>query len=162
MEFQVGDMAVYQGQGIGQITDIGDMSVAGMSLEVYTLRMHDGTIVRVPTAKATSVGLRNVIDVAEVPEVYHILRQEADGPKDKTWNRRYRAYSEKLRTGSVREIAEVLRDLYRLKGDKELSYGERQMLDQARTLLVQELSLATKRDEVEVSQELEELFVGEC
>ncbi len=56
----------------------------------------------------------------------------------------------------------MLRDLYRLKGDKELSYGERQMLDQARTLLVQELSLATRRDETEVGQELDELFVGEC
>ncbi len=162
MEFTVGDMAVYQGQGIGEITEIGDMHVGGMSLEVYTLTMADGTIVRVPTAKATTVGLREVIDEADVPEVYQILRQEAERPKDKTWNRRYRAYSEKLRTGSVREIAEVLRDLYRLKGDKELSYGERQMLDQARTLLVQELSLATRRDENEVGQELDELFIGEC
>ncbi len=159
--FQVGDMAVYQGQGTGQITEIAMMDVAGSTLEVYTLKLPDGTIVRVPTAKA-SQRLREVIDANEVPEVYQILRQEADGPKDKTWNRRYRAYNDKLRTGSVREIAQVLRDLYRLKGDKELSYGEKQMLDQARTLLVHELSLATKRDEVEVAQELDELFVGEC
>ncbi len=161
IEFQVGDMAVYQGQGIGQITEIEVMEVGGAAHEFYTLKLADGTIVRVPTAKA-SQRLREVIDADEVPEVYNILRQEADGPKDKTWNRRYRAYSEKLRTGSVREIAQVLRDLYRLKGDKELSYGEKQMLDQARTLLVQELSLATQRDELEVAQELDELFVGEC
>lgn len=160
--FEVGDMAVYQGQGVGQITGIGTMSVGGTTLEVYTVRMESGTVVRVPTAKASVVGLREVIAAEAVPEVYEILREEAQGPRDKTWNRRYRAYSEKLRTGSVNETAEVMRDLYRLQGDKELSYGERQMLDQARRLLVRELSLATQRDEGEVAQELEDLFVADC
>jgi CarD family transcriptional regulator len=160
--FEVGDMAVYQGKGIGEITDVGTMEVAGTSLQVYTLRMDSGTIVRVPTHKAEAVGLRGLIEPEQVPGVYEILKGEAARPKDKTWNRRYRAYSEKLRTGSVDEIAQVMRDLYRLQDDKELSYGERQMLDQARSLLVKELSLATQRDELEVAQELEDLFTGEC
>ncbi len=160
--FEIGDMAVYQGQGIGQITDVGTMEVAGNSLEVYTLRMDTGTIVRIPTHKAADVGLRGLIEPEQVPSVYAVLREEADRPKDKTWNRRFRAYNEKLRTGSVLEIAQVMRDLYRLKSDKELSYGERQMLDQARSLLVKELSLATQRDEIEVAQELEDIFAGEC
>lgn len=156
--FAIGDMAVYQGQGIGEITEISRMEVGGSSLEVYTLTMDSGTIVRIPTHKAADVGLRGLIPLQDVPEIYRILREEGARPTEKPWNRRYRAYNEKLRTGSVRDIAEVLRDLYRLGATKELSYGERQMLDQARTLLVKELSLTTKRDELDVMQELEELF----
>lgn len=156
--FAVGDMAVYQGQGIGEITDIGKMEVAGSSLEVYTLTMEGGTVVRIPTHKATDVGLRSLIDPGKVPEVYKILKEKGSKPKEKTWNRRYRAYNEKLRNGSIRDIAQVMRDLYRLQSTKELSYGERQMLDQARSLLVKELALATAREELEVAQELEELF----
>ncbi len=161
MSFTVGDKAVYGGKGIGEITEIATMDLGGFSTEVYTLTLTDGTLVKVPTAKARSVGLRNVIDPEEVQGVYAVLRQEAEKPKDKTWNRRYRAYSDKLRTGSVLETASVLRDLYRLKSDKkDLSYGERQMLEQARDLLVSELSLATERDESDVAQELEALCIG--
>ncbi len=163
MPFSVGDMAVYQGQGIGQITDIGHMKVGGSSIEVYTLRLVEtGTTIRIPTHKAGSVGLRQIIDEQQVRNVYEILRAAAEKLEDKTWNRRYRHYREKLRTGSVCEVACVLRDLYRLKGDKELSYGERQMLDEARNLLVKELSFATRRDETEIVQELEDLFAREC
>ncbi|MEZ4471433.1 MAG: CarD family transcriptional regulator [bacterium] len=158
VEFTVGDVAVYQGQGIGRITGVGTVRVAGTELKVYTLRMDSGAIVRIPTDKAQSVGLREVTPLAEVPAVYDILRQEGQRPKDKTWNRRYRAYSEKLRTGSVKDIAEVFRDLVFLRGTKELSFGERQMLEQARTLLVKELSLATDRAEGDVEQELETLL----
>jgi CarD family transcriptional regulator len=163
MSFTVGDMAVYQGKGIGQITDIGKMSVAGASIEVYTLRLvENGTTIRIPTHKAGEVGLREIICEQEVRTVYDILREAGEKPEDKTWNRRYRHYREKLRTGSVQEVARVMRDLYRLKGDKELSYGERQMLDEARNLLVKELSFATRRDETEIVQELEDLFAREC
>lgn len=163
MSFLVGDMAVYQGQGIGQITDIGQMKVGAASIEVYTLRLVEtGTTIRIPTHKAGEVGLREIIDEAEVRTVYGILREQAQKLEDKTWNRRYRHYREKLRTGSVQEVARVLRDLYRLKSDKELSYGERQMLDEARNLLVKELSFATRRDETEIVQELEDLFGREC
>ena len=158
VEFTVGDVAVYQGQGIGRITGVGTMRVAGTELKVYTLRMDSGAIVRIPTDKAQSVGLREVTPLAEIPAVYDILRQEGQRPKDKTWHRRYRAYSEKLRTGSVKDIAEVFRDLVFLRGTKELSFGERQMLEQARTLLVKELSLATDRAEGDVEQELETLL----
>lgn len=160
MEFAVGDMAVYQGRGIGQITDIGTMEVAGTSLKVYTVQMDSGAIVRIPTNKAQSVGLRVVTPPDEIPAVYDILRQEGQQPKDKTWNRRYRVYSEKLRSGSVRDIAEVLRDLVFLRGTKELSYGEKQMLEQARSLLVKELSLATDQAENAVEQELETIFAA--
>jgi CarD family transcriptional regulator len=163
VQFSVGDMAVYQGQGIGQITGIGQMQVGPSTVDVYTLRLvENGTTIRIPISKADSVGLRELIDPVEIPGVYEILKEAGRKPEDKTWNRRYRAYMDKLKTGSVHEIARVMRDLYRLKGDKDLSYGERKMLDQARNLLVKELSLASRRDETEVAQELEELFAAEC
>lgn len=162
-EFAVGDMAVYQDNGVGEITDISTMEVGGSSIRFYVLRiLENGATIRIPTNKAKSVGLREVIPAETVPEVYAILKEKGRKPEDKTWNRRYRAYKEKLKTGSVHEIARVLRDLYRLQSDKDLSYGERQMLNQARNLLVRELAIATERNETEIGQELEELFSTEA
>jgi CarD family transcriptional regulator len=74
------------------------------------------------------------------------------------WNRRYREYTEMLKSGSPFEVAKVLRDLYRLKGDKELSFGERRLLDQARSLLVTELALARRCKEQRVEQEIESIL----
>ncbi len=74
-------------------------------------------------------------------EVYAILKEKDISVDSTTWNRRYREYMEKIKTGSVFEIAEVLRDLYLLKGDKDLSFGERKMLDTARSLLIKELGI---------------------
>src|SRR5258706_3813035 len=75
-----------------------------------------------------------------------------------TWNRRYREYTEKIKTGSVLEIAKVLRDLFVLKADKELSFGERKMLDTARNLLVKELAIARSFPEEKIMEELKTIF----
>ena len=75
-----------------------------------------------------------------------------------TWNRRYREYMDKIKTGSAFEVAEVLRDLYLLRGDKDLSYGERKMLDTAMGLLVKEISLARKVEEDAVVAQIEQIF----
>ncbi|MCA9543148.1 MAG: CarD family transcriptional regulator [Myxococcales bacterium] len=154
--FSVGDLAVYQDQGVGQITDVGRLELAGASLEVYTVVMqHSGAIVRVPTHKAAAVGLRGLTPRTQVGSVFEILRSKAEKPREKTWNRRYRVYTERLRTGELGEIAKVLRDLEQLRRDKdELSYGERQMLEQARGLVVQEVAKVTGRDESEVADEV--------
>jgi CarD family transcriptional regulator len=91
--------------------------------------------------------------------VFSILKEkETTIGNSQTWNRRYREYMEKIRTGSVFEVAEVLRDLYLLKFDKELSFGERKMLDTARTLLVKELSIAKNVKEEAVEAELKSIF----
>ena len=89
-----------------------------------------------------------------------ILRERNVSFDHGTWNRRYRAYVEKIKTGSIFEIAEVLRDLNLIKIEKNLSFGERKMLDTARRLLVQELSVAMGSTEEEVERELEDLFVS--
>ena len=94
----------------------------------------------IPTTNVAAAGLRPVISKEMVRKVYHILRTKKIEVDQQTWNRRYREYTEMIKTGSVLEIAKVLRDLFVLKADKELSFGERKMLDTARNLLVKELS----------------------
>src|SRR5687767_9151073 len=114
----------------------------------------------VPTINAGSVGLRDLITSKQVKEVYSILKSR-DVPRDtQTWNRRYREYMEKIKTGSVFEIAEVLRNLFLLRHSKDLSFGERKMLDQAKHLLVKEISLAKKTDEAVVEQEIQTIFTS--
>jgi CarD family transcriptional regulator len=95
----------------------------------------------------SSLSVCVVIDRAMVSKVYKVLRQKKVETAQQTWNRRYREYTEKIKTGSILEIAKVLRDLFVLKGDKELSFGERKMLDTARNLLVKELSIARSHSE---------------
>lgn len=158
VRFVVGDMAVYQGQGIGKITAVGTIEVANTILDVYTLEMDTGTIVRIPKHKAEAVGLRQVTPSEEIPGIFDLLREQGQRPKDKTWNRRYRAYNEKLRTGTVRDTAEVMRDLFFLRGHKELSFGERQMLEHARSLLVKEFAVAMSKTEPEIEEMIEGIF----
>ena len=102
----------------------------------------------VPLDNVKSVGLRPIISSTEATEVLNILRMTEVKIDNQTWNRRYREYMEKIKTGSVFEIAAVLRDLFLLKVDKELSFGERKMLDTARGLLMKELTLATTQEEL--------------
>ena len=107
------------------------------------LRILDSDMtIMIPTENVNSVGLRRIIGKDMVTKVYKILRDKKVEIDQQTWNRRYREYTEKIKTGSVLEIAKVLRDLFVLKGDKELSFGERKMLDTARNLLVKELAIA--------------------
>ena len=111
------------------------------------------------SVKAIAVGLRKIIDKTTVTRVYRILREKKKAPIDQqTWNRRYREYTEKIKTGSVIEIAAVLRDLFLLKSDKELSFGERKVLDTARNLLVKELSIARSHTEEKIMEELSHIF----
>ncbi len=141
--FKVGDKAVYPGQGVGEVMGIEHKEVAGQRQSFYVLRILDnGMKIMIPMNKVGSVGLREIIGEKDVRRVYSILREKEVSVDSTTWNRRYREYMDKIKTGSVFEIAEVLRDLYLLRSDKDLSFGERKMLDTARALLVKEISLA--------------------
>lgn len=158
-EFQVGEKAVYPGYGVAEITGVEDREISGMSQRFYVLRVlgKDMTLM-VPKSNAKSVGLRNIIDASEADEVYEVLRKRGEKISTATWNRRYREYMEKIRSGSLVEISSVLRDLCLLRADKELSYGEKNMLETARALVVQELALAKGKEEPEVETELEAIF----
>ena len=158
-DFQVGDKAVYPGYGVAEITGIENKEIAGTQQRFYMLRVLGKDVTSmVPMGKAKSVGLRNIIGEAEVEQVYEVLRKRGEKISTATWNRRYREYMEKIRTGSLLEIATVLRDLCLLRSDKDLSYGERNMLETARGLLVQELALAKGTDEPTVEAEIEAMF----
>ena len=110
--------------------------------------------IMIPTDHVQMVGLREIIPEIQVPRVFQILKEKDASTYNQTWNRRYREYMEKINTGSIFEIAEVLRDLYMLKSEKELSFGERKILDTAKNLLVTEIAIAMRSQENEVVQEL--------
>jgi CarD family transcriptional regulator len=94
----------------------------------------------------------------EIPKVYAILRNKDVTIDKQTWNKRYREYLEKIKTGSVFEIARVLRDLFILKSDKNLSFGERKMMDTAKNLLIKEISVASNAEETKVEEDLKRIF----
>jgi CarD family transcriptional regulator len=159
VKFKVGDKAVYPAQGVAEVIRIEEKDIAGSRQQFYVLRILDtDRKIMVPVANAGAVGLRQVISEQEIREIFDILRERTIAFDNQTWNRRYRGFMEKIKSGSLFEVAEVFRDLYRLKGMKPLSFGERRMLDTARGLIVQELSVARAADTQKVEQELDLMF----
>jgi len=159
VSFRVGDKAVYPAHGVAEVTGIETKEINGSKLSFYILRiLENGMRIMVPTGNAAQVGLRSVVKKGDVKEVYDILRTKEVSVEGQTWNRRYREYMEKIKTGSVFEVAEVLRDLSLLKHGKELSFGERKMLDTARSLLVKELAVAKSAKEEKIQKELDQIF----
>jgi CarD family transcriptional regulator len=157
--FQIGAMAVYPAHGVGVIESIQEREVAGLLQSFYIMRLIDtDMIIMIPTSNAQNIGLRTVIDIQAVAEIFEILRERPTRLNQQTWNRRYRDYMDKIKTGSLFRVAEVLRDLTLLKLEKELSFGERKMLDTAKNLLVKELSLVNNKEEDEIEAQLEELL----
>jgi CarD family transcriptional regulator len=157
--FQIGQLAVYPAHGVGVIESIQEREIGGAPQRFYIMRLLDNDmIIMIPTDNARNIGLRHVIDSTSVPQVYEILRHRPLRLNNQTWNRRYRDYMDKIKTGSPFRVAEVLRDLTLLKTEKELSFGERKMLDTAKNLLVRELSLVNNKREDEIEAQLQELL----
>jgi CarD family transcriptional regulator len=157
--FKVGDLAVYPAQGVGVIEAIENRDVGGNKQLFYIMKiMGNGMKIMIPMDSAKSVGLREVIMEKEIPKVYAILRNKDVTIDKQTWNKRYREYLEKIKTGSVFEIARVLRDLFILKSDKNLSFGERKMMDTAKNLLIKEISVASNAAETKVEEDLRTIF----
>jgi len=116
--------------------------------------------VMIPQENVKKTGLRQIIPQRKVKEVWEILKDRDIEIDNQTWNRRYREYIEKIKTGSIYEIAEVLRDLSLLSFDKELSFGERKMLETARRLITKEISIAMGMEEPKVLDKIEKIFVA--
>jgi CarD family transcriptional regulator len=160
--FNVGDNAVYPGHGVGIIKGKLKKNISGRTMEFYEMQILDNNCnkpirIMIPVEKAEE-RLRSISPKAKVKKVYTILKDRNVRLDRQTWNRRYREYNEKIRTGELDEIAEVLRDLFLLKNTKELSFGERKMLDTARNLLVKEVSLSKKVPETKVENEIKAIF----
>lgn len=157
--FKIGDKAVYPSQGVTEVVGIESKEISGSVLIFYVLKVLDTQKkILVPLAKAADVGIRQVINAEEVDTVFGILAERDVVADTQTWNRRYRRYLEKIKTGSVFDVAEVLRDLNLRRNDKTLSFGERKMLDTARSLLVQELAVAMSLPDQTVEARLEAMF----
>lgn len=157
--FSEGDMAVYPAHGVGVIKAVETKTVGGIDQSFYILEILDNSMrIMIPTDSSNNVGLRAIVGKDEVGNILDILSDRTVELGTQTWNRRYRDYMEKIKTGSVHEVAVVLRDLFLLSVDKDLSYGERKMLDTAKGLLVKELSLAQNYTEDDVSKTIEAIF----
>jgi len=160
--FKIGDLAVYPAHGVGVIERIENREISGCQENFFVMRiLENNMIIMIPSSNTKNVGLRELIDQTEVSKVFSILKNRDMYVDDnQTWNRRYRDYMDKIKSGSVFEVAEVYRDLSTIKQDKELSFGERKMLDTARSLLVKEISLAKNMKEEDVEKDIQSnLFV---
>ena len=157
--FKVGDKAVYPAQGVAEVISIDEKDIAGQRQQFYVLRILDtDRKIMVPVNNAKHVGLRPPISEKQIREIFVILKDRTFSFDNQTWNRRYRGFMDKIKTGSVFDVAEVMRDLYRLKAEKALSFGERRMLETARTLIVKEIAVTRAKSEDKVQAEIEEIF----
>jgi CarD family transcriptional regulator len=161
--FHVGDLAVYPAHGVGKIESIESRVVNGQKHDFYIMKvLENNMLIMIPTNNVESVGLRDVIDKKEIPKVYEVMKSRKDATTDtQTWNRRYREYMDKIKTGSLYDVAEVFRDLSLLKLSKDLSFGERKLYDTAQVLLVKELSTAMQADEQKIISQLESFFISD-
>jgi len=157
--FKVGDTAVYPSHGVGVIQSIESRKISENEQTFFIFRILDSEMtIMIPINNVESVGLRRLIHIEDIPKVYDILKKKDIEIENQTWNRRYREYMQKIKSGSVFEVAEVLRDLFNLKLEKDLSFGERKMLDAARNLLVKELSIAQNRPEEMIENSIKSIF----
>jgi CarD family transcriptional regulator len=153
-------MAVYPAQGVGVIEAIECREYSGQKNEFYVLRIVDSDMtIMVPIGNVVQVGMRCLIEKGKVDTIYDILEEKRGvGQAFGSWSRRQREYNEKIKSGDLREVAEVLRELYLIRGEKELSYGEKKVLELARKLLVKEVALAEGAEEEQIVERVEKIF----
>jgi len=157
--FGVGDKAVYPNHGVGVVKGIVSLSFDNVTTEFYELLiLQNASIIKVPVVSAETNGLRAIIPSTDVDAVYEVLRDRSTPAGKETWNRRYREYLAKIKTGDLRAVGAVLRDLAILKKEKPLSFGERKTYDQALLLIVQEIAVARDVDERVITQEIQDIF----
>ena len=152
--FNVGDKIVYPMHGAGTIDSIEEKDILGEKQSYYILRMPGGVKVMIPTAKAEEVGVRNIIDKGSADKVISVLEQN-ETDMDKNWNKRYRDNMDKMKSGDIYEIADVVRNLSFKQKEKGLSTGEKKMLNNAKQILVSELVLAEHASQEEVEEIVE-------
>lgn len=142
--FKIGEYIVYPAHGVGQITLIEDQEIAGLTLELFVINFEqDKLTLRVPVAKAKSVGMRKLADDALVSKALHTVTGRAR-VKRTMWSRRAQEYEAKINSGDLIFISEVVRDLYRSEDQPEQSYSERQLFEQAMDRMSREISSVNK------------------
>lgn len=152
--FNVGDKIVYPMHGAGTIDAIEQKDILGEKQDYYIIKMPGEVKVMVPIAKAEEVGVRNVINKAEAGKVLEVLEAN-ETEMSNNWNKRYKENMEKMKSGNIYEIADVVRNLSYKQKEKGLSTGEKKMLSNAKQILVSELVLAEHASENEVEDLIE-------
>lgn len=157
MEIKVGEVVVYPHHGAAKVEAIETREMGGETLEYVVLSINQSDlVVRVPSKNVERVGVRDVVGKEGLEKVFSVLR-ETDVEEAGNWSRRYKANQERLASGDINQVAEVVRDLWRRDQDRGLSAGEKRMLVKARQILVGELALAGPVDEVKADKMLAEV-----
>jgi CarD family transcriptional regulator len=155
MEFRIGEKVVYPNHGVGIIEEIYRRSVNGIPEEFYLLRIHsNASLVMVPISNVKSVGLRRIIKKADVDGLFRLLAEDFFEPET-DWKGRYKDHSEKMRTGSIFQVAEVLKNLVYLSFKKSLSFREKRMLDRAKQLIISEVATVRGTPEKSVEDQID-------
>lgn len=158
--FETGDKIVYPNHGAGTIVGIEEKEVLGETKQYYIMQLPIGEMrVMIPKDNIEDIGIREVIDQGRVDDVFTVLRGEKS-EMSQNWNRRFRANTEKIKTGDIFEVAEVVRNLTLRDIEKGLSTGEKKMLSNSRQILISELVLAEDESEEEIEERIDEIFVN--
>ncbi len=159
MRFSVGDKVVYPHHGAAVIEGLEEKELFGERREYYILKLAYGELtLMVPTDATEEVGLREVTPAKEVPKVIKVLKKQEPITNTTNWSRRFKANVEKLKSGDIYQVADVVRTLHQRDKEKGLSAGEKRMLNKARQILVSELTFAKNCDEEEAEQLLDEVL----
>ncbi len=157
-QFKPGGKVVYPVYGVASIESIEKKEVAGKKTTFYVLKtLKNDITVMVPVENTRSVGMRKVIGKRRVAKVFELLRQKPKAPskgKKQAWNKRHKEYSEKIKNGDIFEVAEVFRDIFRISKKKDLSFGEKQIMENAFSLISSEIAVATSNSEETVEKEI--------
>ena len=151
--FRVGDKVVYPHHGAAVIEGVQEREIEGENRKYWVLRLSYGDLtLMVPTDGADDVGLRGVVSKSELEQVFKVLKSKKQAPAPSNWSRRFKGHVEKLRSGDIYQVAEVVRNLSNRDQDKGLSAGEKRMLTKARQILVSEVSFSAnvKEDKAEL------------
>ncbi len=154
-----GSLTVYPAHGVGRIEAIEQRVVGDVAYDFFVMRILENDMkIMIPVANVADIGLRPLIGQDEVDRIYDMFQSPRKVGEATNWNRRHRDYMEKVKTGALFEVATVLAELLSMRADKDLSFGERKMLDMVKVLFNTEVALATNKTSAEVEAEVEGFF----
>jgi CarD family transcriptional regulator len=159
--FKVNELVVYPSQGVGRVERVQSQEIGGVKADFYIVRILSNNVtLMVPVSNAENVGLRCVCSPTIGQGIFESLkdRSEFTGYTGQNWNRRYREYSEKLKSGDLSDVAYVLKELFLIGKDKELSFGERRLLEQAMGLVSMELAYSVDKTQDAIKDGINEIF----